>query len=50
MNKLSMSKFVSLLYPDQTFKKRKVLTILTVLADSDVKFLRKNGFNGFSVI
>jgi hypothetical protein len=31
----------------QAFKKRKVLTILI---DSVVKFLRKNEFNGFSVI
>jgi hypothetical protein len=35
---------------EQTFKKRKVLTVLTVLTDFGVKFLRKNRFNGFSVI
>jgi hypothetical protein len=37
----------------QAFKKQKVLTVLTVLmvlTGSGVKFLRKNGFNGFSVI
>jgi hypothetical protein len=32
------------------FKKWKVLTVLTVLTGSDVKFLRKNGFNEFSEI
>jgi hypothetical protein len=31
-------------------KKRKVLTVSTVLIDSGVKFLRKNEFNEFSVI
>jgi hypothetical protein len=31
----------------QAFKKWKVLT---VLIDFDIKFLRKNGFNRFSVI
>jgi hypothetical protein len=34
----------------QAFKKRKVLTVLMVLTGSGVKFLRKNEFNGFSVI
>jgi hypothetical protein len=34
----------------QAFKKRKILTVLTVLAGFGVKFLRKNGFNGFSMI